>query len=198
MLQLPHHAPKATSTPQNNKAQTSPNFTTLPFPLLFTPLPQHSSTHYPSHNSMPPGQTIPMELSYTIAKKVCSQQDLERLACAYLASTQPVNASAIPSVFENKVPADSNNSSMPTKPLENSAEAKLIVSSGRSGSSRSASKTTKVVPMMLLMSTTTRLRRSRTAARSARQMDLRLLRRRVLLRRAGRRGMRKLKVRFPS
>lgn len=43
--------------------------------------------------AMPPGQSIPMALSYTIAKKVCSQQDLERLACAYLASTSVVNVS---------------------------------------------------------------------------------------------------------
>ncbi|CZT17718.1 uncharacterized protein RCC_03555 [Ramularia collo-cygni] len=35
-----------------------------------------------------------MDLSFTVAKKHCSPQDIERLACAYLASTATVNFDA--------------------------------------------------------------------------------------------------------
>ncbi|SMQ50960.1 unnamed protein product [Zymoseptoria tritici ST99CH_3D7] len=43
---------------------------------------------------MPPGQTIPSNLSWAVAKKVCTQQDMERLACAYLNATEAVNFNA--------------------------------------------------------------------------------------------------------
>ncbi|CAK4030858.1 Hypothetical predicted protein [Lecanosticta acicola] len=56
---------------------------------------------------MPPGQTLPAMLSWDVAKKVCTPQDFERLACAYLNATTTVEFDAATASAQFGCKADS-------------------------------------------------------------------------------------------
>lgn len=45
---------------------------------------------------MPAGQTIPTNLSFTLARKVLKPEDMERLACAFLNATETVKVHRSP------------------------------------------------------------------------------------------------------
>lgn len=44
---------------------------------------------------MPPGQTIPGNLSFAVAREILKTDDMERLACAFLNATDNVNVSLL-------------------------------------------------------------------------------------------------------
>lgn len=81
---------------------------------------------------------LPADLSYSVAKKVCSTDDVERLACAFLSSKETVNVIDHP-ILLLSLPVlliFCVNRSTGRKLLANSEVArKPIVSRGRFGSS---------------------------------------------------------------
>ncbi|KAF2171586.1 hypothetical protein M409DRAFT_17826 [Zasmidium cellare ATCC 36951] len=55
---------------------------------------------------MPPGQTIPANLSFAVARQVLKPEDMERLACAFLNATETFDADKAAREF-GKCKADS-------------------------------------------------------------------------------------------